>query len=305
MSGVRPNMFNFDTGYRDTFRRPIYVTVAELRNWAIIKYNQGEEENPYYDYLDKWQDAMKQIAAIFDGSGTYTNPITGEEVNLPQFIEDWHDIDDMMRDDYNTRFVAWPLFPLAHMYKDDNDEEWAWIMDVTCRKIKRFCYRYMPGLIKVLGSLSIEYNPIADYWSKSTELGGSAPYISLTNPSTGEEPTISNWNSDSAHTSGYRSEQKALTGNDQPEVDNYTTTYDDASTGRLSSYSTSKGGTETTSQLPNSGYVKKNSEEGNKGQNIQDLLLKEMELGNAMENIVTSFMKGLEKEILLSYYTGA
>ena len=301
---MRPNFFNIDHSMRDTYRRPIYVTAAELRNWAMRKYNEGEEGNPYYGELEKWQDAMKQIAAIFDGTGTYVDPISGEEVNLPAFIEDWHDVDNLMKQDYNVRLMAWPLFPYGYMYTDDNDEEWAWIMETTCGKIKRYCSSCYPGLYRALGALSIKYNPIADYWRKGSELGASAPYVSLTNPSSGEEPTISNWNDDSAHTDGYKT-QTQTQGDNKPTTKNYTTTYDDSSEGRLASYSTQEGGTEQVAKLPNSGIVKKYQEEGNKGANVQSLLVNEIELANEMEGLFDNFMRGLEKRIFLSYYSGA
>ena len=94
---MRPNAFNFDSSMRDTFRRPIYVTAMELYNWAATKYNQGEEDNPYYGELDKWQEAMKLIAKYFDGSQTYTDPISQTTVNLPTLVEDWKDIDLLMK----------------------------------------------------------------------------------------------------------------------------------------------------------------------------------------------------------------
>lgn len=300
---MRPNFFNIDRSMRDTYRRPIYVTAAELYSWAVAKYNEGPN-SPYFGELDKWKEAMQSIAAIFDGSQTYTDPISGETINLPAFITDWGDIDNLMVQDYNVRFLAWPLFSLGYMYTDDNDKQWAYIMKVTCDKIKRYCSSCYPGLYRALGALSIKYNPIADYWRKGSELGASAPYVSLTNTDNSEEPTITNWNSDSSHADGYKTQTQTQSGN-MPKTTSYTSTYDDASQGRLAGYSTQEGGTEQVAQLPNSGVVKKYQEEGNKGANVQSLLINEIELASEMEGLFDNFMKGLEKRIFLSYYSGA
>lgn len=293
------NMIEF--GYRDTYRRPIYVSVGELLQWAYTK--SQDETSPYNTDYTAIQTAFGKIDALFNGTKTYVDPISGQTVYLPKLCETGDTLDRYWHD-FNVRLVGWPLFPLASMYTPDNDDRFHKVVDDFIGRVNRFVSSYGPVIIRSLEALSIKYNPIADYWSKSTELGGSAPYITLTNPTTGEEPTISGWNSDTEHTDGYRSHSYA-DDSDLPTVKGYTTTDDDASEGRLANYQTSEGGSFNETNMPNSGYVKKFKEEGNKGQNVQDLIQKEMELASAMEGLLDNFFKELNKRTLLGLYQGA
>lgn len=294
------NMIEF--GYRDTYRRPVYVSVGELLQWA---YNKSQDEtSPYNTDYTAIQTAFGKIDALFNGTKTYVDPVSGQTVNLPKLCETGDTLDRYWHD-FNVRLVGWPLFPLASMYTPDNDDRFHKVVDDFIGRVNRFVNSYGPVVVRSLQALSIKYNPIADYWSKSTELGGSAPYITLTNPEEGkEEPTISGWNSDTQHTEGYRSHSYS-DGNNKPTVKAYTTTDDDASQGRLANYQTSEGGSFNESEMPNSGYVKKFKEEGNKGQNVQDLIQKEMELASAMEGLLDNFFKELNKRTLLGLYQGA
>lgn len=293
------NMIEF--GYRDTYRRPIYVSVGELLQWAYTK--SQDEASPYKTDYTAIQTAFGKIDALFNGTKTYVDPISGQTVYLPKLCETGDTLDRYWHD-FNVRLVGWPLFPLASMYTPDNDDRFHKVVDDFIGRVNRFVNSYGPVIVRSLQALSIKYNPIADYWSKSTELGGSAPYITLTNPEEGEEPTISGWNSDTEHTDGYKSHSYA-DNNDLPTVKGYTTTDDDASTGRLANYQTSEGGSFNETNMPNSGYVKKFKEEGNKGQNVQDLIQKEMELASAMEGLLDNFFKELNKRTLLGLYQGA
>lgn len=294
------NMIEF--GYRDTYRRPVYVSVGELLQWAYTK--SQDETSPYNTDYTEIQTAFGKIDALFNGTKTYVDPVSGQTVNLPKLCETGDTLDRYWHD-FNVRLVGWPLFPLASMYTPDNDDRFHKVVDDFIGRINRFVNSYGPVVVRSLQALSIKYNPIADYWSKSTELGGSAPYITLTNPEEGkEEPTISGWNSDTQHTEGYRS-HSYTDSNDKPTTKVYTTTDDDASQGRLANYQTTEGGSFNESEMPNSGYVKKFKEEGNKGQNVQDLIQKEMELASAMEGLLDNFFKELNKRTLLGLYQGA
>lgn len=295
------NMLGF--GFRDTYRRPIYVSVGELFVWAWNVSQDQSETNPYRNSYSKLQTVMGKIDTLFNGSQTYVDPISHETVYLPKLCENGDTLDRYWHD-FNVRLVGWPLFPLASMYTDKNDDRFAKVLDDFIGRINRFINSYGPVVIRSLQALAIKYNPIADYWSKSTELGASAPYMSLTNPESGEEPTITNWNSDTEHTDGYRSHSYSDSDN-MPTTKAYTTTNDSAATGRLSGYQTTQGGSFNETEMPNSGYVKKFSEEGNKGANVQELIIKEMELAASLEGLLDNFLNELNKRTLLGLYHGA
>lgn len=301
------NMIEF--GYRDTYRRPIYVSVGELLQWA---YTQSQDEtSPYNTDYTAIQTAFGKIDALFNGTKTYVDPISGDTVYLPKLCETGDTLDRYWHD-FNVRLVGWPLFPLASMYTPDNDDRFHKVVVDFIGRVNRFVSSYGPVIVRSLEALSIEYNPIADYWSKSVELGGSAPFISLTNPSSGEEPTITDWNKDGAVNTDegriYRSHSYAddTSGTSNlPTTKSYTTTDDDASTGRLAGYQTTSGGSFVQTEMANSGYVKKFKEEGNKGQNVQELIQKEMELASALEGLLDNFFNELNKRTLLGLYQGA
>ena len=301
---MRPlNADSLDLGYRDTYRRPIFVTSVELFNWAVTITSKTQEGDLYHDAQSIWEDACEEIADIFNGTQTFTNPFTGETQYYPELL-DQDDVQRMMVEDFNTRLVSWPLFPLGYLYEEDNDAEWYLVLTRWAHRIERFVKSQGPRYLRMLKVLALEYNPLSDYWIQKTEYGANAPYVGLTNPASGEVPTISNWNSDSAHSDGYKTKSKSDP-NNTPTTKNYSTTYDDDTTGRLASYQTSEGGTETEALSPNSGYVRKLKEEGNKSGTIQDIIEKEMELAKSFGDITGSFFDSLNKEIFLSYYKGA
>lgn len=296
---MRPmNAGDLDFGLRDTYRRPIFVTSVELFNWAITITANTQEGDPYHDAQSIWEDACEAIADIFNGTQTFVNPFTGETQYYPELL-DQDDVQRMMVEDFNTRLVSWPLFPLGYLYEEDNDAEWYLVLTRWAHRIERFVKSQGQRYLRMLKVLALEYNPLSDYWIQKTELGANAPYVSLTN-GTGEEPTISSWLASNVKTD-YKT--KAGTGAEQPKTSNYTTTYDDDTTGRLASYQTDEGA--TISEIPNSGYVRKLKEEGNKSGTIQDIIEKEMELAKEFGNITGSFFDSLNKEIFLSYYKGA
>ena len=300
---MRPiNAGNLDFGFRDTYRRPIFATSVELYNWAATITSQTQEGQPYHDALKIWEDTCGLIADLFNGTKTFVNPFTGETQNYPLLL-DQDDVQRMMVEDFNTRLISWPLFPLGYLYEEDNNQEWYEVLTKWSHRIERFVKSQGERYLRMLKVLALEYNPLSDYWIQRTELGANAPYVSLKN-GTSEEPTINNWNSDSAHTDGYKSKTQAQS-NNIPTTKNYSTTYDDDTTGRLASYQTTEGGTENEVKSPNSGYVRKLKEEGNKSGTIQDIIEKEMELAKQFGNITGSFFDNLNKEIFLSYYKGA
>ena len=298
---MRPmNADSLDLGYRDTYRRPIFVTSVELFNWAITITAKTSEGDPYHDAQSIWEDACEEIADIFNGTQTFVNPFTGETQYYPELL-DQDDVQRMMVEDFNTRLISWPLFPLGYLYEENNDAEWYQVLTRWAHRIERFVKSQGPRYLRMLKVLSLEYNPLSDYWIQKTELGANAPYVTLTNPESGEEePTISKWTESNVKTD-YKT--KAGTGGEQPKTSNYSTTYDDSSTGRLASYQTNDGA--TISEIPNSGYVRKLKEEGNKSGTIQDIIEKEMELARQFGDITGNFFDSLNKEIFLSYYKGA
>lgn len=296
---MRPmNAGNLDFGFRDTYRRPIFITSVELYNWAATITQSTQEGQPYHDALEIWEDTCGLIADLFNGTKTFVNPFTGETQNYPLLL-DQDDVQRMMVEDFNTRLISWPLYPIAALYEEDNDAEWYEVLTKWSHRIERFVKSQGERYLRMLKVLALEYNPLSDYWIQRTELGANAPYVSLTN-GTGEEPTISSWLASNVKTD-YKT--KAGTGAEQPKTSNYTTTYDDDTTGRLASYQASEGA--TISEIPNSGYVRKLKEEGNKSGTIQDIIEKEMELAKEFGNITGSFFDSLNKEIFLSYYKGA
>ena len=296
---MRPmNADGLDFGLRDTYRRPIFATSVELFNWAATITQSTQEGEPYHDALQIWEDTCELIADLFNGTQTFVNPFTGETQNYPLLL-DQDDVQRMMVEDFNTRLISWPLYPIAALYSDDNNQEWYEVLTKWSHRIERFVKSQGERYLRMLKVLALEYNPLSDYWIQKTELGANAPYVSLTNGAS-EEPTISSWTSSNVKTD-YKT--KAGTGNEQPKTSNYTTTYDDDTTGRLASYQTNDGA--TISEIPNSGYVRKLKEEGNKSGTIQDIIEKEMELAKQFGNITGSFFDSLNKEIFLSYYKGA
>lgn len=297
---MRPiNAGNLDFGFRDTYRRPIFATSVELYNWAATITQSTQEGQPYHDALQIWQNTCGLIADLFNGSKTFINPFTGKTQNYPELL-DQDDVQRMMVEDFNTRLISWPLFPLGYLYEEDNNEEWYQVLTKWSHRIERFVKSQGERYLRMLKVLALEYNPLSDYWIQKTELGANAPYVSLTN-GTSEEPTISDWTKSNNGKEDYKT--KAGTGGEQPTTSNYSTTYDDAKTGRLAGYQTTDGA--TISEIPNSGYVRKLKEEGNKSGSIQDIIEKEMELAKEFGNITGSFFDSLNKEIFLSYYKGA
>lgn len=301
---MRPmNAENLDFGFRDTYRRPIFATSVELFNWAATITQSTQEGQPYHDALEIWEDTCGLIADLFNGTKTFVNPFTGETQNYPLLL-DQDDVQRMMVEDFNTRLISWPLYPIAAFYEEDNDAEWYEVLTKWSHRIERFVKSQGERYLRMLRVLALEYNPLSDYWIQKTEYGANSPYVSVTNPASGEVPTIADWNSDSAHTDGYKSTSQAQP-NNIPTTKNYSTTYNDDTTGRLASYQTTEGGTESEVKSPNSGYVRKLKEEGNKSGTIQDIIEKEMELAKQFGNITGSFFDSLNKEIFLSYYKGA
>lgn len=305
--GRTPQMMQIFEPYRGRDRQ-IYVTIAELANWARAITAQTQEGEPYHDAKEIFEDAEDAIAAFFDGSmGTYVDIMTGETKSYPE-IADVTDIEQMFYDDYNTRLVYYPLFNLTNEIKEKNNDRWYVVLTHWANRVKRFCKFNKIRYQKLIQTMMIEYNPIADYWTKEKEIGANSPYISISNNKSSqvgpaEDMTVDDWNQDTAHADGYTTE---TTNSADANVTNkhYTTTYDDAAESRLESYDVQTGGTKsnTTSQSPNSGYFKKREEEGNKGTvSPQDMVVKEFDIAQ-LWNIVELFMKDLSKEIFLQVY---
>lgn len=293
---------NASTGYRETGRRPIFVTIAELYTWAFNKTSYTQEGEPYHDALTRYQAAMTAIAAIFNGTKTFVDPVTKQTKNLPALLTA-DDIANKFFYDFNVRLLQWPLFPYAWMYTEDNDEQWNLILTVFCGQVERFVKSKGLKWVRMLETLSIDYNPIADYWTKGRKQGGNAPYATFMGTNDDKEDvSVDSW-SESDGKTYYRTQNSTLSGGIQ--TDTLTTTYDNA-TPRLANRAIQTGGTESSTDIPNSAYWEKYQEEGNKGAySPQEMIEKELELSNAFDTLVDSFFRELNKEIFLSMYKGA
>ena len=282
---------------RRNSNRPIYITCAELYMWSYEKTNSTQEGDPYHDSLTKFQNAMKAIASLFDGTmGTYTDPMTGQTKSYPQ-ICDWNDILDMYMDEYNARLVAMPLFDSAYAYTDDNDLRWYNCLLSFCGRIQRLVKFMKLPYSKIVRSLVAEYNPLADYFSKEKEIGGNAPYATITkSESDNTDISITSWTA----SNGKANYNDATTST--REIDNYTSTYDDATKGRLESYSVESGGPTTTTEIPNSAYFKNRNVEGNDASSPQEALERELQLANALMDIVHMFCEEINKEVFIQIY---
>lgn len=302
-NGREPIWANISPFSRRSARRPIYITCVELYQWAYDKTNSTQEGDPYHDALSKFQNAMKAIASLFDGSlGTFIDPISQTQISYPT-ICDWNDILDMYCDDYSMRLVAMPLFDPAYTYSENNDLRWYNCLVSFCGRINRFVKFQTIAYKKFLATAVMKYNPISDYWTKTLEKGGNAPKAGIVDgvESTDGKPDINSWvasnNGDTAYGTSNSSSSSG-------SVNNYSTTYDDASNDRLASrQSTSNSGSGSTSTTtPNNAYFRRREEEGFKGAAPQDILEKEIELARVYEDIVHAFCEELNKEVFLSTY---
>ena len=306
-NGRTPSWSNISYFNRYHSRRPIYITSAELFQWAYEKTTSTQEGDPYHDSLTKFQNAMKAIASLFDGSlGTFIDPMSGATVDYPE-ICDWNDILDMYCDDYANRLVAIPLFDPAYTYTKDNDANWYQCLLSFCGRINRYVKFQTPAYKKFLKTAVVSYNPLADYWKKSIEKGGNAPYAGIVDGTftTDGQPDINSWQSSNNGDTKYKVEFESSSHN---EVNNYVTTYDSDSSTRLanrtvsdSPIATNRSNTETSA--PNTAYFRRFSEEGNTGGSPQEALEKEIELSKVLEDLVHKFCEAVNKEIFLSVYT--
>ena len=302
-NGREPIWANISPFSRRSARRPIYITCAELFQWSYDKTNSTQEGDPYHDALSKFQNAMKAIASLFDGSlGTFTDPISQTQLSYPT-ICDWNDILNMYCDDYNSRLVAMPLFDPAYTYTQDNDLKWYNCLVSFCGRIERYVKFNTIAYKKFLATAVMKYNPISDYWTKIIEKGGNAPKAGIIDgaDTIDGQPDINSWTVSNNDDTAYGSSSSVSSNG---EINNYTTTYDDASNSRLANRQTTNnsGSNTTTINAPNNAYFRRRDEEGFKGTSPQDILEKEIELSRVYENIVRGFCEELNKEIFLSTY---
>lgn len=307
---MRPQYIGIDTtGMRLNRRRAIYVTMAELYIWAWNKNQTTQEGEPYHDCLDRWNNVMGRILALFDGTETITLP-DGTTATAPKILPSKDEVDyDAITEYYlydnNTRFANWPLFPLAQMYTDNNDYEWYTVFSRTMNRAERYAYTQAPGIFRQYKGLLLEYNPESDHWTKSKKIVGNAPYATLGPTGTDQmDPQVSSWSAGNTGHTEYIS-TNTISNSNPVRTKNETTTFDNTSLRNLDQ-STQTGETSTTNSLVNTAGFEKYEEEGNKGAiPIQDLINKELELSRAYDDIYKNFMKGLDNEILLSYWRGA
>lgn len=350
---MRPILLgDFGIGFREKGRRPIYITSGELYNWCVEKFNTTQEGEPYHDCLSRYNAAMAEIAAIFNGSWTYTDPVNQQTVQAPELM-DQDDVKNKFFYDYNTRLLTWPLFPLAWMYKEDNDENWNFVLTDFIGRVHRFVKSKQEKWKKMIVVLDLQYNPISNYdmVEDKTSVNGeetfthtpiekgatttiTAPQVGLVSTTDPDLVNVDVWQSSDSST---QTETPNLTTNQQaqtngPKTEHYTTTYDQATTGRLESYDVQSGGTtttetgtkSTTTHLTPSAEVNKFKGEkyeevksreddsyhltrkGNIGvTSTQEMIEKELALSDAYADITDSFFKLLTKEVFLSVWKGA
>lgn len=280
--------------------RPIYITVVELYNWAVGKANQGETS-----YLERFENSMKAIASLFDGSlGTFVSPMDGQTYSYPTICNQ-SDILDLYMDEYNWRLIAMPLYDNAMAYSDDNDTRWANCLASFCGRIERLVRFTTPSWKRILEAIAIKYNPFADYFSNEKEQGGNSPYASIENNSAGD-PKISSWTQSNNGKTSYQS-TSTTTSSSEGEVNNYTTTYDDASNTRLAarqeSEASGSNSTTNSTDLPNTGWFRDKKVEGNDASSPQEALEKELEIAQAFQDLVHKYCEDvINPEVFLSVY---
>lgn len=117
---------------------------------------------------------------------------------------------------------------------------------MICDSVNNFLFKWaaynnykLPDFLRSYKALYAEYNPLNNYdmTEKSVDLQNDGD-ITRTRSTDDEHNKVTTTNN-----YDYTTDTEAGTGNDTPTVKNYTTTYDDASTGRLSSYSENSGKT--------------------------------------------------------------
>lgn len=279
---------------RTWFSQPVYVTQAELYIWAKNITETTEEGQPYHDAFSIFENTCKKIAAFFDGSlGTFVNPITGETTDFPEICT-YIDIENYFISEFNARMIGVShLYPSIIVYQNDNDAEWYRVLNKWAGRISRFCKFNSLKYTKLLKLSAIEYNPIADYWTKTVEVNGNAPYAGIVNDSNGD-PTVNSWTASNGKET-YETTSKA---DEHIKNEHFTTTYDDAANTRLESYDKQTGGTKQTNQIPNSAGFNRRKEEGNKGYSIQDIITKEYDIAKLWD-IVDMFMNDMAKDLYL------
>jgi len=277
--------------------RPIYITCAELYNWAVDKANAGDSS-----YLTRFENAMKAIASLFDGTlGTFVSPMDGKTYSYP-VICNQSDILDLYMDEYNWRLITMPLYDSAMAYREDNDVRWANCLNSFCGRIERLVRFTTPSWKRILEAMAIKYNPLADYFSKEKEIGGNAPYAGINVPEGQTFPEINSWIASNNSHKDYKSESET-DGTKIPTTKNYTTTYDDAATGRLASYSTNEYKTSNKNEIPNSAYFKDRKVEGNDASSPQEALERELEIAQAFQDLVHKYCEDvINTEVFLSVY---
>ena len=282
--------------------RPIYIDFAALYSWAVKKSNEGTTI-----YLTRLQDAMKSIASLFDGSlGTFTSPMDGKIYSYP-VICNQSDIMDMYLDEYRSRLVAKPLYNNVFEYceGDYNDIEWVNCLSSFCSRIERLVRFTTPSWKRILEAMAIKYNPLADYFSNEKEQGGNAPYASISaNENDNTDVKISDW----IKSNGKNAYKTSGSSNAHQEINNYSTTYDDSNNARLQSRQAidapkTSNEYDSTQELPNTGWFRRKSVEGNDASSPQEALERELEIAQAFQDLVHKYCEDvINTEVFLSVY---
>lgn len=276
--------------------RPIYVTFRELYNWAVDMNLNTVEGQPYHDALEIINEALSLAESLWSGTITIPNPIDpADTITFPAFLAEGQML-EVFQYEYSNRYIGWPLFNRAYHYKDDNNEEWYQVCKVFSGKLSRAVTECGNEYYKKLRAIAIEYNPIEDYWSKSIEKGGNAPYASIADGTDGTD--ITSWT-----TSNGKSEYKNTNElGDDGITNEHQTSTQDSTQYRAESKDIQKGTTTNKNETPNSGYFRRRSEEGNRGTPIADLIKKEYELGDPIGELFDEFMRKITNKVLLEFW---
>lgn len=297
--GKRPVSLSDFESFRLINRRPIYVTFTELYNWAYEINQATQEGDPYHDALSMIEDALDAAESLWNGSITIPDPLDpNNTINLPAFL-DTGDMLQVFWYEYNTRYIGWPLFPLAYMYTDDNDAQWYQVAQIFSGKLKRAVFECGNEYFRKLRAMAITYNPIEDYWSKSIEKGGTAPYASIADGTGGTD--VTSWTASNGK-SEYKSTNELGTNGITNE---HQTTTQDSTQYRAEYKDIQKGTTTNKNEIPNSAYFRRMEQEGNRGTPIADLIKKEYELGEPLGEIFDEFMRKITHKTLLEFWMGA
>lgn len=301
---------------RSLFGRRYYPTVEELfRNSDISEESSSNMYNIF------------KYCHFFDGTLQYMNNITGEMEYYPAVGSTSNQVfnparlTNYFKEKFGSRKMAKPLNPyLATMGYDQAIK--AYISDFVTQTLNyemTLEYKYL----QLMKTESVMVDPVMSYdlikegnsnkgdvtFTHTPDLNTKASSTMVSSKSAalgssgGDEPSITLWDS-----TAKTSTDKAM-GSGGPKTDHYTTTFDNATAGRLESYDVQSGGTEHY-EAPSAQSVKSNSEkytdttsqsqDDNFKEGVKDLSKIENARVLANINVIDQFMDEVAGRWLLS-----